>query len=174
MSYTVSIHRFIRPVLLPVGAGLLLGSLDLVFACTYWNVLHHVPPARILQGIAAGLLGARAFAGGAATVWLGALLHYAIMQAMVFFYVVASRRAPLLVQRPGICGPLYGLLLYAVMTGIVLPLSAAASAPMLPGWIASSIVVHAALIGLPIAWVARFAASGNGQRPALVRAEPAA
>lgn len=138
-----------------LGVGLMLGTLDLVYACTYWKLLHGVPPSRILQGIAAGLLGARAFAGGAATAWLGALLHYAIMQAMVFAYAVASRRAALLLRRPWPCGLLYGLLLYAVMNGIVLPLSAAARAPMLPGWVIGSIVVHVALIGLPIALAAR-------------------
>lgn len=157
MPYAFPVHRSGRSMLWLCGVGLLLGTLDLVYACTYWKLLHGVPPSRILQGIAAGLLGARAFAGGPATVWLGALLHYAIMQAMVFVYAAASRRAVLLLRRPWSCGSLYGLLLYAVMNRIVLPLSVAAPAPMLPGWIIDSIVVHAVLIGLPIAWAARWA-----------------
>jgi hypothetical protein len=155
MSWVLPVRRSGRSTWWLFGVGLLLGTLDLVYACTYWRLLHGTPPERIMQGIAAGLLGARAFAGGPATAWLGVLLHYAIMQAMVFAYAAVSRRAVLLLRRPWSCGLLYGLLLYAVMNGIVLPLSAAARAPMLPGWVIGSIVVHMVLIGLPIAWAAR-------------------
>ncbi|MHB1058473.1 MAG: hypothetical protein ACYC0F_11420 [Rhodanobacter sp.] len=155
MSCALPVHRSGRSMMWLSGVGLLLGTLDLVYACTYWGLLHGVPPSRILQGIAAGLLGARAFAGGAATAWLGALLHYAIMQAMVFAYAAASRRAALLLRRPWPCGLLYGLLLYVAMNAIVLPLSAAGRVPTLPGWVIGSIVVHMALIGLPIALAVR-------------------
>lgn len=163
MPYALSVHRSGGSLML-IGIGLLLGSLDLAFACTYWKLLHGVAPARILQGIASGWLGTRAFAGGSATVWLGAALHYAIMLAMVFVYAAASRRLSLLTRRPWLCGPLYGLLLYAVMNGIVLPLSAATSTSMVPSWIVSSIMVHAWLIGLPIAWASRWAARNGAWR----------
>lgn len=138
-------------------AAALLGSLDLIFAGTYWNVLYGAPPTRTLQGIAAGLLGPRAFADGVTTIWLGALLHYTIMIVMVGTFYLASRYLPALTRWPWLSGALYGLALYIVMNAVVLPLSAAPKLPFLPSWIVASIVVHVLVIGVPIAWAARWA-----------------
>ena len=133
---------------------LLLATADLLFACTYWHVLHGVPPVRIPQNIAAGLLGVRAFAGGGSTVALGVLLHYGIMAVMVAVYALLARRMMVLIERPWVFGLLYGAVLFVVMNLIVLPLSAAPKAPVMPGWIVSSIVVHL-VIGVAIALSAR-------------------
>lgn len=134
----------------------LLASADLLFACTYWRALHGVPPARIAQNIAAGLLGMRAFAGGSGTVALGVLLHYGIMAVMVGVYYLAARRMAALSERPWLFGALYGVMLFIVMNLLVLPLSAVPKVPVMPGWIASSVVVHV-IIGLVIALTARHA-----------------
>lgn len=133
---------------------LLLATADLLFACTYWRALRGVPPVRIPQNIAAGLLGARAFAGGGSTVALGVLLHYGIMAVMVAVYDLSARRMTVLIERPWVFGLLYGAVLFVVMNLIVLPLSAAPKAPVMPGWIVSSIVVHL-VIGVAIALGAR-------------------
>ena len=45
--------------------GLVMGTLDLLFACTFWGVLRDVAPERILQSIAAGVQGTAAFEGSA-------------------------------------------------------------------------------------------------------------
>ncbi len=49
------------------------------------------------------------------------------------------------------CGAAYGLVVYAVMNYIVVPLSAARPGSKDPLWIALSIAVHAFLIGIPCA-----------------------
>lgn len=154
MLYRSTFKAGVQPSLVLLGATVLLGTLDLAFACTYWSVR----PARILQGIASGWLGEQAFHGGSATAWLGALLHYAMLWAMVATFHVASRRAPVLTRKPWLSGSLYGLLLYVVMNAIVLPMSAAAKMPFIVGWVLCSIAVHVLLIGVPIAWAARWAA----------------
>jgi len=70
--------------------------------------------------------------------------------------LVAARRRPLLRDRPVACGAAYGLLLYAIMNYVVVPLSAAAHGGAKdPLWVALSIVVHAVLIGIPIALLTR-------------------
>ncbi|GGA47414.1 hypothetical protein [Dyella nitratireducens] len=143
-----------RIVLFAVLVALALATADLLFACTFWQALYHVPPLRIMQNIAAGLLGKRAFLGGSSTVVLGALLHYAIMGVMVGVYYLASRRRRVLIERPWLYGSLYGLVLFVVMNLIVVPLSAAPKAPVVLSWIVSSIVVHV-FIGLVIALSAR-------------------
>lgn len=139
-----------RIVLLAVFVTLALATADLLFACTFWHALYRVPPTRLMQNIAAGLLGKRAFLGGGRSMALGVLLHYAMMGAMVGVYYLASRRTAVLAERPWLYGSLYGAALFVVMNLIVVPLSAAPKAPVVPSWIASSIVVHV-LIGLVIA-----------------------
>jgi hypothetical protein len=58
-------------------AGVIAGILDISAAFIMFG-LRGVPPAKILQGIASGLLGKQAFAGGTGTALLGAMLHFLI------------------------------------------------------------------------------------------------
>lgn len=136
------------------SAALLAGTLDIAFACTWWG-LQGVPPLRIGQGIAAGLMGPSSFQGGEASAGLGFVLHYAIMLAMAAAYFVAARRLPALRAHPLAAGALYGLLLYVAMNHVVVPLSAAAPGPDDIAWRLASIVAHVLLVGIPIAWMAR-------------------
>ena len=141
-------------------AALLAGTLDLLFACTWWAV-QGVSPLRIGQSIAAGLMGPASFRGGAATAALGMGLHYAIALGMAAAYFVAARRLPALRTRPVACGALYGLLLYVVMNHVVVPLSAAGPGPDDTAWMLASIAAHVLLVGIPIAWLARDARSAG-------------
>jgi len=141
-------------VISAVAVTLLLATADLLFACTYWYSKFGVPPSRIAQNIASGLLGKQAFVGGGSTAALGVLLHYAMMAAMVGVYYAASRRIVVLTQQPWLYGVLYGVLLFILMNLIVVPLSAVPKAPVVMSWIISSVVVHV-IIGLVIALSAR-------------------
>ncbi|GAB3360950.1 hypothetical protein [Lysobacter tyrosinilyticus] len=144
-----------------VLGGLALGTLDLVFACTFWGALRDVPPERILQSIAAGVQGTAAFDGGASSAALGTLCHYFIATLMVLAYTLVSGRLRELIARPIRYGLPYGLLLYGVMTYVVVPLSNAPQPTKvyLP-WIAASIIMHA-VFGVVCAWFARWAHLGR-------------
>jgi len=146
-----------RPLRLVVAGGLVAGTLDIVYACVFWALKRQVPVQRILQSVAAGLLGDASFAGGRATAALGLLLHLLIALSMSLVYYLVARRWSLLRQRPLLCGAGYGLLLYVIMNYVVVPLSAARPGSKDPLWIALSIAVHALLIGIPIALFARHA-----------------
>jgi len=139
------------PVLL---GGLLVGTFDLIFACSWWAIARDVPPIRIFQSIAAGVLGDASFAGGMRSALLGGVLHYGIATCMVSAYSLVATRLPLLARQPWHWGPLYGLFLYGVMQFIVLPLSAAGPAKFNAPWILASIVVHM-VIGVACAFMAR-------------------
>lgn len=74
-----------------MAAGLVVGTLDIVYAIVFWAIKADVPARRILQSIAAGLLGPESFEGGASTAALGLLLHYFIATSMATaWYVVAK------------------------------------------------------------------------------------
>ena len=138
-----------------LSGGLVAGTLDIAYACIFWAIKSGVPAERILQSVAAGLLGKASFQGGAATAALGLVLHYLIALSMSVAYYLIARRWPLLWERPILCGAAYGVLLYAIMNYIVVPLSAAGPGSKDPLWIGLSIAVHALLIGVPIALLTR-------------------
>jgi len=141
-----------------LAGGLLAGALDITYACLFWAMKADLPPTRIFQSVAAGLLGKASFEGGAATAALGLSLHFFIACTMALTYYFVSRRWTVLVRRPVPLGIAYGLLLYVVMNFVVVPLSAASAGSRDPTWIALTVAVHAFLIGLPIALLASRAA----------------
>lgn len=145
-----------------VAGGLAIGTLDLLFAWGFWAP-HGATLPGILQSIAAGWFGEASRSMGATSATVGALSHYLIATAFVFAYRLGSRRLPILLRRPLLFGTAYGLLLYAVMNFVVLPLSAAGMPRFdnLP-WVASSIAMHL-VFGAMCAWFARrAAAAGSG------------
>ena len=138
-----------------VLGGAVLGTLDLLFACTFWGLLRDVAPERILQSIAAGVQGRPAFEGGAGSAMLGVVCHYFIATMMVLAYYLASGRLPGLIEHPVRYGLFYGLVLYGAMTYVVVPLSNAPQPTKvyLP-WMLASIIMHA-VFGVVCAWFAR-------------------
>ena len=145
-----------RPIASVLAGGLVAGALDITYACLFWWLKAGVPARRIFQSVAAGLLGAASFTGGWATAVLGLALHFFIATSMSLAYYLVARRWPLLYERAVPCGAAYGLLLYVIMNYVVVPLSAAGHGGAKdPLWVALSIVVHAVLIGIPIALFTR-------------------
>lgn len=138
-----------------LAGGLVAGTFDIVYACTFWWVKRGLPPERIFQSVASGLLGKASFEGGAKTAALGLGLHYFIATSMSVAYCLVARRWSPLRNRPVPLGAAYGVLLYVIMNYIVLPLSAAPPGSKDPLWIGLSVAVHAFLIGIPIALFAR-------------------
>ncbi len=140
-----------HPLVLVLVGGITAGTLDIVYACAFWALRAGVSAERIFQSVAAGLLGPASFQGGATTAALGLALHYLIALSMSLVYYLVARRQPLLWRRPMLSGAAYGLLLYVIMNHVVVPLSAAAAGSKDPLWVILTIVVHALLIGIPIA-----------------------
>jgi hypothetical protein len=144
-----------RPVPAVLAGGLIVGTLDILYACVFWRLKARVPPRRILQSVAAGLLGRASFEGGARTAALGLAIHYFNATTMSVVYYLATGRFPRLLRRPWLAGAAYGLLVYGVMNHVVIPLSAAKQGSKDPWWIRISLAVHIFFVGIPIALAAR-------------------
>jgi hypothetical protein len=155
MTTSLTRSRRSRRLMFVLAGGFVAGTLDIAYACLFWALKSDVPVQRILQSVAAGLLGEASFEGGGGTAALGLALHYVIALSMSVTYYLLAHRWPLLWQRPFLCGAGYGLLLYVIMNYIVVPLSAAGSGSKHPLWVALSIAVHVLLIGIPIAFFVR-------------------
>lgn len=148
-----------------LAGGLVAGTFDITYACTFWALKRGVAPTRVFQSVAAGLLGDASFSGGWPTALLGLALHYCIATSMALTYYLFARRWSELWQRPWVFGALYGVLLYGIMNYIVVPLSAARPGSRDAVWIALSIAVHAFLIGTPCALFARRAILAGRSAP---------
>src|SRR5262249_3056746 len=92
--------------------GLACGVFDITQACIAWGIQNNLPPMRIFQSVAAGVLGRSASQGGAKTAALGLALHFFIAFSWAAIYYLASRRLPIMVDRPILCGLLYGELVW--------------------------------------------------------------
>jgi len=138
--------NFMLPVL---WAGFACGVMDITAALIVYGYFG-AKPLRLLQGIASGLLGPRAFDGGFATALLGLLCHFAIAFGAAAVYYVASRGLRLLIEHAVISGALYGVAVYFFMQRIVLPLSAAAKRPFSVKMMIIGVVIHIFCVGLPI------------------------
>jgi hypothetical protein len=133
---------------------LVVGTLDITDAIVV-SLVRGGTPVRMLRGIASGLLGRASFDGGIPTAVLGLCIHFFIAFVVVSTYYLASRRITVLTRYPLICGPIYGLLVYAVMYRVVMPLSAIGVAGQFV-WPRSlnDLAIHAFGVGLPSAWFA--------------------
>jgi hypothetical protein len=146
---------------------LVVGTLDALDAIVFFWLRSGARPYRIFQGIASGLLGPAARQGGLQTAAIGVGLHFFIAFGIVVTYFLVSRRVPLLTRRPIVCGLLYGVVAYAVMNLVVIPLSRIGG-PTMPAApvLANGLLIHLFGVGLPAALFARAASPPAAARRA--------
>ncbi len=153
--HAVPAHRPVLPMGL-IYAWLLAGTLDITAACVT-TTLRGGSATGVLRAIASGVLGKTAFDGGAGVAALGLLLHFAIMFCIAAIFWVACQRNTWMANKPFIYGPIYGVLVYAVMNLVVLPLSAIAFTPRYNLFSLSvGIPTHMICVGLPIVWITSY------------------
>lgn len=142
-----------RPALF---AWALCGTLDIAYAAVS-SVVQGGTVSGMLHAVASGPFGDRARDWGAAGAVAGLGVHFAIMGAMVAAWFFVARRWRALTAWPWwLTGTLYGLLLYVVMNGVVLPLRFGSPFPpadFIKGAVA--LFPHIFFVGWPLAWLAR-------------------
>jgi hypothetical protein len=97
--------------------------LDGAAACIQFG-LKGIKPLQLWQGVASGLLGESAFLEGWISGGFDLLLHCAITLTVAAVFVEAGRQVPLLARAYWVADPLYGVVVFLVMSLIVVPLSA--------------------------------------------------
>jgi hypothetical protein len=151
-SYSVS--GFWRGVVI---ATIVAGTLDILSAFLF-DALVKGTPLGLLSGIAAAAVPQLDF-GDIANALAGLVVHFAITFAMVAVYFTFAARIGAINRHRWICGIGYGLMLWAVMYWGVLPQRFPTLFPILdPQEVAVQLFNHVALVGVPIALIARLAA----------------
>ena len=135
--------------------GLVGGALDILFAISF-AAYNGMPPMRLLQSVASGVLGQGAYTGGGISAALGLILHFAMAIGFAGTFLLVSRRFPLLVYRPFIFGGLFGIAVFLFMRLVVLPWSAFPHpVSFRPLATTLDLLSHIFLFGIPIALAAR-------------------
>src|SRR3954451_9429988 len=133
--------------------GLIVGAMDITSALIMASTRGSTA-TRLLQFVASGVLGRSAFDGGLATAALGLALHFVVAFGVVAVFAIARSKIAPLREHPFVSGICYGLLVYAVMNLVVLPLSAAKPRhALVPDLV--QIAIHMFIIGLPTSLLLR-------------------
>lgn len=133
-------------------ATFIAGTLDITMAAAD-ATMKGGNPTGMLRSVASG-----PFPGagdwGAPGAAAGLAVHFAIMAVMAAVFALAYRNLAAVRARPLLAGALYGLALWLVMYGLVLPLRFNASFPSPdPVEIAKQLFAHVALVGMVIALI---------------------
>jgi hypothetical protein len=150
-----------------VVGGLVAGFLDIMDAFLFWAWKADVPPMRIGQSIAGGLMGEAASRGGWGSFAIGMAAHFAIAVVMALVFYALVKLVPLIARHALAFGAVYGVGLYAVMTYVVVPMSMATigQTPKFPPNVdivfLNAMFCHVVLVGMVVAWFAKRAAKAG-------------
>jgi len=133
------------------AATLVAGTLD-ILAAIGMTLAFGRPVDAMLRYVASGPF-PDAKQWGASGAAIGLAVHFALMAIMATAFVLAANRLPRLKAQPVYWGVAYGLVTYVAMNLIVVPLRFGTT-PSAIG-IASQLLFHILLVGIPIALIAR-------------------
>jgi hypothetical protein len=138
-----------------VRAGLLTGVIDGIFSSVLSVAFYGSTVSRLFQGVAATLLGAKAFDGGNRTALIGVLMHFGVAFGWSAVYLGLAMRSPGI--RRQVAAPYglvrvaswYGPLVWLVMSLAVIPLLVQRAPSITFRWWVQ-LIGHIPFVGFPI------------------------
>ncbi len=132
-------------------AALLAGTLDILAAILVYDIImQRVTAIQILHGIAAGIFGKTVLGNETNMAIIGLLLHYFIAFCFAAAYFFVFPYISFLKKNAVISGLLYGIIVWAIMNRIVVPLSQAYHGPFAWPAFLRGVTILMLCIGLPI------------------------
>ncbi|HEY2727278.1 MAG TPA: hypothetical protein VGI61_08905, partial [Parafilimonas sp.] len=132
-------------------SGFVAGTLDILAAFFVYSVLMKVvTPVQILQGIATTAIGKATIQNETLMVITGLLIHYVIAYCFAIGYFLFYPRINFLHRNAIISGLLYGVIVWAIMNLIVVPLANSHFPTIILNAFLRAIIILMICIGLPI------------------------
>ena len=128
------------------------GTLDAIDGSAYFYVVRHANPLEVLQFIASGWFGEKAFTMGLFGSLIGMVSHYGIAIVLAAIYVLAAMALPYLKKHWIALGLTYGAAVFLTMNFVVLPQTNVVDWGVTTIYIIHGLISHAILVGLPIAY----------------------
>jgi uncharacterized membrane protein YagU involved in acid resistance len=143
------------PLRTVLTAGLIAGLLDITAACIKFYSNTGKGPAPVLQFVASGIFGKKAFTGGNEMLAWGLFFHFLIAVGFATLYVLLFRQYSFIRKNSIVSGIVYGVVAWSVMNLLVIPLSHAPAQPFVLKKAVISLLIIVFMIGLPIALITR-------------------
>jgi hypothetical protein len=134
-------------------SGFISGTLDILTAvAVYVWILGKTTASKLLQGIASGVFGKKAFEGGTRMAISGLFLHYLIAFIFAISYFIVYPMFPPIKKNWVVSGLVYGMGVWVVMNLMVRPLVFPGTP--IPSWdaIVLGMAILMVMIGLPVAY----------------------
>jgi hypothetical protein len=136
-----------------IVATLICGTLDILFAMIL-TVSRGKQIGGMLRFVASGPFPSAVDMGAAGSA-LGLAVHFTLMAIMVAVFVFAARAVPWLLGKPLLSGLVFGLVTYAVLDLVVVPMRFPAAWPPSTLSVTTQLFAHIVLVGLPTAFITR-------------------
>lgn len=149
----IPFKQFITPKKI-ITAGLLVGVIDGVAAIINYLIKGGKHPEKVFTFIASGFFGKEGLTGGTSMVICGVVFHLLIACIWTAIFFFAYSKIRIMRKNWIITGSIYGIIVWAVMTRLVMPLS---NTPLIPFKINQAIIAAMILIiaiGLPLSFIA--------------------
>jgi hypothetical protein len=143
-------NTILKPMIV---ATLVCGTLDILFAMIL-TLLRGKQIGGMLRFVASGPF-PDATQWGAAGSLLGLAVHFTLMAIMVAVFVLLATRLPHNLEMPFRAGVAYGVVTWAVMNLVVVPLRFPAAWPPTKLAVTTQLFAHIVLVGLPTAYITR-------------------
>jgi len=157
-----------RPPIATIAlAGLVAGTLDATAACVDFVLKTGRNPIRVFQFIATGVFGRAALTGGWTMALCGVLFHYFIATSWAAGYYLVYPKLPRLPAF--VLGLAYGVVVWAGMNLVVVPLSNVPGRPLELVSAVKSMAILMVCVGLPIALIV---GRGRATRPSVAQSAP--
>ncbi|OQY93968.1 MAG: hypothetical protein B6D37_09535 [Sphingobacteriales bacterium UTBCD1] len=132
-------------------SGLLVGTLDILAACTDYYIATGKGPEGLLRYIASGVFGQSAFTRSSSMMLWGLLFHFIIAYSFTFLFYFMYRRWNFVRRYPVAVVIIYGIFMWAVTTQVILPLSnTPPAAPLILWKVVKATLVLIVMISLPL------------------------
>jgi hypothetical protein len=144
-----------------LGAGLLVGSLDILTAFADYYAATGKGPEGVLRYVASGVFGMKAFSGNGTMMLWGLFFHFIIAFSFTIFFYWVYPRLKLGSVNPFLTAIVLGIFIWVITVLLVLPMSNVPHATLRVGQAVKAIVILIVMIGLPLSFIMRKRFSGN-------------
>lgn len=149
-------QHYQKSMLKTIGwVGLLVGSLDILAACTNAYLARETSPVVVLKFIASGAFGKAAFTGGWQMPLLGLLFHFIIAYSFTTLFFLLYPFLKFMSKSIVTTAIVYGIFIFVVMNLVVLPLTKIPKSTFQLDKAVIATLILIVAIGLPLSIFAR-------------------
>ena len=135
-------------------SGLIAGTLDGLAAIIQYMAGGKKNPEVIFKYIASGVFGRKAFTGGVPMITWGIVFHYIIALGFTGFFFWLYPAFSSIGKHPILSGLLYGIIVWAIMRFVILPLSLVQLQPFQFSKAIVPVLIIMFCVGLPVSLLA--------------------